>query len=184
MIKLNIIYFQIFVTFIIVKFQKLLEQQLKSIIYHIIRIKHLPTHYLIILKCYINWVILTMPQQCIKKMTFEFYREYCLRKPFVTEGFPFDASTHVLKVGGKMFALSDIDNFTGINLKADPERSIDLRERYMGIQPGWHMNKTHWNTVSIKEDVSDELILELIDHSYSIIYNSLPKKVRNELEMG
>jgi len=117
-------------------------------------------------------------------MTFEFFREYCLRKPFVTEGFPFDASTHVLKVGGKMFALSDIDNFTGINLKANPERSIDLRERYMGIQPGWHMNKTHWNTVSVQEDVSDELIFELIDHSYSIIYNSLPKKVRNELEMG
>ena len=83
-----------------------------------------------------------------------------------------------------MFALSDIDNFTGINLKADPERSIELRERYMGIQPGWHMNKTHWNTVSVQEDVSDELILELIDHSYLIIYNSLPKKVRNELEMG
>ena len=117
-------------------------------------------------------------------MTFEFFREYCLRKPFVTEGFPFDASTHVLKVGNKMFALSDIDNFTGINLKADPERSIELRERYMGIKPGWHMNKTHWNTVSVQDDVSDELILELIDHSYSIIYNSLPKKVRNELEMG
>jgi predicted DNA-binding protein (MmcQ/YjbR family) len=117
-------------------------------------------------------------------MTFEFYREYCLRKPFVSEGFPFDASTHVLKVAGKMFALSDIDNFTGINLKADPEKSIELRERYMGIQPGYHMNKAHWNTVSVSEDVSDELILELIDHSYSLIYNSLPKKVRNELEMG
>ena len=112
-------------------------------------------------------------------MTFEFYREYCLRKPFVTEGFPFDATTHVLKVGGKMFALSDIDDFTGINLKADPEKSVELRERYMGIQPGWHMN-----TVSVVEDVPEDLILELIDHSYSIIYNSLPKKVRNELEMG
>jgi predicted DNA-binding protein (MmcQ/YjbR family) len=117
-------------------------------------------------------------------MTFEFYREYCLKKPFVSEGFPFDKSTHVLKVGGKMFALSDIDDFTGINLKADPERSIELRERYMGINPGWHMNKTHWNTVNTAEDVSDELLLELIDHSYQIVYHSLPKKVRNELEMG
>ena len=117
-------------------------------------------------------------------MTFEFYREYCLRKPFVTEGFPFDASTHVFKVGGKMFALSDIDDFKGINLKAEPEKSIELRERYMGIQPGWHMNKVHWNTVSIIDDVPPELLCELIDHSYAIIYNSLPKKVRNELEMG
>lgn len=117
-------------------------------------------------------------------MTVDFYREYCLRKPFVTEGFPFDASTHVFKVGGKMFALCDIDEFSSINLKADPEKSIELRERFMGIQPGYHMNKTHWNTVSVCDDVSDELILELIDHSYSLIYNSLPKKVRNELEMG
>jgi predicted DNA-binding protein (MmcQ/YjbR family) len=117
-------------------------------------------------------------------MTVEFFREYCLRKPFVTEGFPFDASTLVFKVDGKMFALSDIDDFTGINLKADPEKSIELRERFMGIQPGWHMNKTHWNTVAIREDVPNELILELIDHSYSTVYNSLTKKRRNELEMG
>ena len=117
-------------------------------------------------------------------MNFEDFRNYCLRKPFVTEGFPFDGSTLVFKVAGKMFALADVDNFQGVNLKADPERSIDLRERYMGITPGYHMNKQHWNTVSVNEDVPNTLFVELIDHSYDLVYASLPKKLRNELEMG
>jgi predicted DNA-binding protein (MmcQ/YjbR family) len=117
-------------------------------------------------------------------MEFGEFRDYCLKKPFVTESFPFDSSTMVFKVAGKMFALADIDQFTGINLKADPERSADLRERFSGISPGYHMNKTHWNTVSVMNDVPDKLILELTDHSYDLVYASLPKKLRNELEMG
>ncbi len=113
----------------------------------------------------------------------EFY-EYCLRKPFVTEGFPFDQSTLVLKVGSKMFALTDVDRFESVNLKCDPERSVELRESYFGIQPGYHMNKKHWNTVSVSSDVSIVLMKELIDLSYNLVFQSLTKKERNELEMG
>lgn len=83
-----------------------------------------------------------------------------------------------------MFALCDIDDFTGINLKCDPERSIELREQYAGITPGYHMNKKHWNTVSIHADVPEKLIFELIDHSYNLIVKSLPKRLQNGLSAG
>jgi predicted DNA-binding protein (MmcQ/YjbR family) len=65
-------------------------------------------------------------------------------------------------------------------LKCDPERAIELRERYHAVQAGYHMNKKHWNTVRLFEDVDDSLLLELVDHSYDLVYNSLPKKVRDE----
>lgn len=113
----------------------------------------------------------------------EFYN-YCLRKPFVTEGFPFDQSTLVLKVGSKMFALTDVDRFESVNLKCNPERSVELRETFFGIQPGYHMNKKHWNTVSTNSDVSNDLLKELIDISYNLVFQSLTKKERHELEMG
>lgn len=117
-------------------------------------------------------------------MNFDNFREYCLRKPFVSEGFPFDQTTLVFKVGGKMFALVDIERFDSINLKADPEKSIELRESYLGIQPGFHMNKKHWNSVEVNADVPEKLLLDLIDDSYTLVYNSLPKKVKNELALG
>ena len=107
-------------------------------------------------------------------------RNHCIEKPGVSEGFPFDKSTLVFKVFGKMFALVDVDVFEAINLKCDPEKAIELRESHQGVQPGYHMNKTHWNSVYLNEDVSDQLLVELIDHSYELVYASLPKKVRNE----
>jgi predicted DNA-binding protein (MmcQ/YjbR family) len=107
-------------------------------------------------------------------------RNHCLQKTGVTEGFPFDKNTLVFKVFGKMFALMDVDVFDSLNLKCDPEKAIELRETYQGVQPGYHMNKKHWNTILLNEDVSDKLLLELIDHSYELVYASLPKKVRNE----
>jgi predicted DNA-binding protein (MmcQ/YjbR family) len=109
------------------------------------------------------------------------FRDYCLSKNGVTEGFPFDNKTLVFKVGNKMFALADVDNFTSINLKCDPERAIELRETYHGINPGYHMSKVHWNTVAVHEDVSLQLLVELIDHSYDLIFASLPRKVKDEL---
>ena len=109
------------------------------------------------------------------------FRDYCLSKNGVTEGFPFDEKTLVFKVGNKMFALADVDVFTFINLKCDPERAIDLREAYHGITPGFHMSKVHWNSVSVNEDVSIPLIIELIDHSYELVLESLSRKVRDEL---
>ena len=111
--------------------------------------------------------------------------DYCTNKKAVTEHFPFDQDTLVLKVGGKMFLLTSMERWEAgkptINLKCDPEYAIELRERYQGIEPGYHMNKTHWNTVSIGGDVPFTLLLELIDHSYDLIFKSLPKKVQNEI---
>ena len=80
-----------------------------------------------------------------------------------------------------MFALVDVEDATSINLKCDPERAIELRERYDGIQPGYHMSKKHWNTVSLEGLVDDSLIKELIVHSYDLVVASLPKKLRDEL---
>lgn len=114
-------------------------------------------------------------------MNVEFFRDYCLSKKWVTEDFPFDETTIVFKVGNKIFALSGIINFESVNLKCDPEQAIDLRETFQGVKPGWHMNKKHWNTVSVNSDVPQKLFLELIDHSYDLVLKSLTKKVRNEL---
>jgi predicted DNA-binding protein (MmcQ/YjbR family) len=74
---------------------------------------------------------------------------------------------------GKMFALADVDLFESINLKCDPERSMELRERFSGIEPGFHMNKRHWNTVSMDGSISDKLLTELIDHSYDLVVSKV-----------
>ncbi len=111
-------------------------------------------------------------------MHIEEYRDYCLAKKAVTECFPFDETTLVFKVAGKMFALSDINPPFKINLKCDPERALELREQYACISPGYHMNKQHWNTVTVDGTLSDEFLKELIDHSYDLIVESLPKSKR------
>lgn len=117
-------------------------------------------------------------------MTFDSFCNYCLAKKGVAETFPFNETTLVLKVGGKMFALADVVEFNSINLKCDPERAVELRESYMAIQPGYHMSKKHWNTVQLHSDVDDKLLMELIDHSYQLVFESLPKKLQHEIEMG
>lgn len=114
-------------------------------------------------------------------MTLEEYSEYCLSKPGVTDEFPFDNNTLVFKVMGKMFALTGVDNFVSINLKCDPELAIELRERYRAVNPGYHMNKTHWNTVTVNDDASDKMVREWIDHSYHLVVKSLTKKQREAL---
>lgn len=114
-------------------------------------------------------------------MDIVFFRDYCLGKLGVTEDTPFGPDTLVFKVGGKLFALIDIEKFESVNLKCDPERAVELREQYDGIIPGYHMNKKHWNTVSFGGSVPDRLILELVDHSYELVFKSLPKKLQNEI---
>lgn len=116
-------------------------------------------------------------------MNIEAYRNYCLALPGVTEGFPFGKETIVFKVMNKMFALTNIDEFEFINLKCDPERAIILRDQYESISPGWHMNKQHWNSVKPSGDVDDELLKELITHSYELVVASLPKKLKEELKL-
>ncbi|SFO76381.1 Predicted DNA-binding protein, MmcQ/YjbR family [Algoriphagus ornithinivorans] len=114
-------------------------------------------------------------------MTLAYFREYCLAKPGVSEDTPFDANTLCFRVGGKIFAITDIEQFDFINLKCDPEQAIELRERFSGITPGYHMNKKLWNSVSVLGDVPDQLILDLADQSYELIFASLPKKLKAEI---
>jgi len=115
-------------------------------------------------------------------MDIESYREYCMAKPGTTEDMPFDNKVLVFKVMGKMYALTDVDLFTSINLKCDPEYAVELRDRYAGINAGYHMNKKHWNTVACDGSVPDNLIKELIDHSYDLVVQGLPKKLKEELK--
>lgn len=117
-------------------------------------------------------------------MNIEYFREYCLSKPGVEEGFPFGEDALVLKVMGKMFALSSLkSSWFSCNLKCNPEKAIELREEYESILPGYHMNKKHWNTISFEySEISKELILELIDHSYDLVVSSLTKKLKEELK--
>jgi predicted DNA-binding protein (MmcQ/YjbR family) len=109
-------------------------------------------------------------------MNIEELREYCLSKIDVTEGFPFDETTLVFKVAGKMFCLANLDGALSVNLKNDPEKNIELREHYPDIKPGYHMNKHHWNTVEINGSIPDGLLKQLIDESYESIIKGLSKK--------
>jgi predicted DNA-binding protein (MmcQ/YjbR family) len=114
-------------------------------------------------------------------MDIETLREYCLVKTAVTESFPFDQDTLVFKVGGKIFLLVSLSNAKSFNVKCDPEKAVTLREEFEEIKPGYHMNKVHWNTVSMHGRLTLSQLHELIDHSYDLVYNSLPKKVRNQI---
>ena len=116
-------------------------------------------------------------------MHIEAFRDYCLAKKGVTEGFPFGQDVLVFKVMGKMFALTALDRLPSqANLKCDPERAIELHERYDGrIIPGYHMSKANWNTIYL-EELPENLIRELIDHSYALIVASLPRKSLSALE--
>ncbi len=116
-------------------------------------------------------------------MHIEALREYCITKKGVTESFPFDETTLVFKVMGKMFALTGLDRIpAAVNLKCDPERSAMLREEYDGAITGaFHMSKLHWNTVILQE-VPPQLTIELIDHSYDLVVSKMTKKLRAELE--
>lgn len=114
-------------------------------------------------------------------MNIEELRNYCLTKPGTTEDFPFDEVTLVFKVGGKMYALTSLDGDFTVNLKCDPERAIELRERYPAVLPGYHMSKIHWNTICMDGSVGDKLVCQWIDHSYDLVIKSLPKRVRAEL---
>ena len=115
-------------------------------------------------------------------MNIENVYEYCLAKKGVTEHFPFDKDTLVFKVADKMFALTSLQNWEAgnpsINLKCDPEKALELRAKFEGIVEGYHTSKKHWNTIFINKDVPDRLILELINDSYTLVWNSLPKKIR------
>lgn len=114
-----------------------------------------------------------------KIMDIEEFRSYCLALPGTSEHMPFDDKTLVFKVGGKMFALAGLENpYLSVNLKCDPERAMQLRQEYEAVQPGYHMNKQHWNTVVPENGLPADLFEELIQHSYDLVFQKLPKKER------
>ncbi len=116
-------------------------------------------------------------------MNLKTIRTYCLKKKGkITEDFPFDEETLVIKVHGKYFLLTGIaDQPLRINLKCDPKLALELREEYEAVQPGYHMNKKHWNTVILDGTIPTPHVLKMIDHSYELVVKGLPRSLRAKL---
>ena len=118
-------------------------------------------------------------------MNVEELRAYCLDKPATEECFPFDDVTRVFKVLDKVFLLAGLYSVPlSFNVKCDPDIAEDLREKYDCVTPGYHMNKKHWNTITVDKSVSDKLLQEWIDDSYNLIvasFNKSQKKAYSEL---
>ena len=116
-------------------------------------------------------------------MDIETFRRICLSKKGADETLPFGPDTLAYKVGGKIFAITSLDEEEcSVNLKCDPERALLLREEYPDhIIPGYHMNKMHWNTVFFERGLPDKFLIDLIDHSYDLVRNALPKLIREGL---
>jgi len=116
-------------------------------------------------------------------MNIEELRDYCLHLKGAVEDFPFDEVTIVMKVQGKMFALIPLDaDELSIALKCDPAKAVSLREQYESVKPGYHLNKKHWNTVYLGNDLPRSVLFEMIDESYSLVVSGLPRKSRTQLE--
>lgn len=115
-------------------------------------------------------------------MNIESVREYCLSLPHATEDFPFDETTLAFRIGGRIFAMIDLERTEWFVLKCNPDMAIELREKYAEIAPAWHMNKRHWNQINLFGYLSEELICSLIRHSYSLVVQKLPKALRISLK--
>lgn len=103
-------------------------------------------------------------------MNIETLREYCLSKPEAEETLPFGPDTLVFKVNGKIFLLAGLDEpVLSFNVKCDPELALELRASYPAVQPGYHMNKKHWNTIVVDGSIPVKLLKEWIDHSYDLV---------------
>lgn len=115
-------------------------------------------------------------------MNFEQLDTYVRSKQGVTFDYPFDTKVRVYRIGEKIFALTSEERPLTVNLKCNPIYALELRSLYKGIIPGYHMNKKHWNTVTVEDsDVDDETVKELIDHSYGLILSKLANKQKNLL---
>lgn len=113
-------------------------------------------------------------------MDIESIREYCLSLPKVTEDFPFDDTTLVFRIGGKIFAMMDLENASKLTLKSDPNQALILRDKYSEISGAWHMNKKYWNQLNLYGQLSDTLVKQLIRHSYSEVVKKFPKRRQQE----
>ena len=112
-------------------------------------------------------------------MNIESVRDYCLSLPMATEDFPFDETTLVFRVCGKIFAMVDLDDTEWFVLKCDPDYAIELRDRHTEIATAYHMNKKHWNQLNLFGMLPDELVQSLIRHSYNLVVSKLPRKVKD-----
>jgi len=118
-------------------------------------------------------------------MDLETIKKYCLSKKGTSYYFPFDEYTMVIRVGSKMFVLMNINNSPlGINLKCNPYMAIDLRRDFPCIKPGYHMNKAHWNTVTIDGSLPEDKIFWLIDLSYELVFKGLKKAEKQSILEG
>lgn len=117
-------------------------------------------------------------------MNIEVIREYCLEKSYTDEAFPFDETTLVFRLMGKIFVCIDLNRPNIVVLKCAPDYALELRERYSGIEGAWHWNKKYWNQVSFNRDVPNSLIRSLIDHSYEEVYKKIPRKIKNYYEQS
>ena len=103
----------------------------------------------------------------------------CGKLPGSAEDYPFGDGVAVFKVGGRMFALVSLDGDRGsVNLKCDPGLALELRARYPAVRPGYHQDKRHWNTVDLDGSIDDDELREMIDHSYGLVVNGLPRSRR------
>ena len=114
-------------------------------------------------------------------MHIEELRDYCLSLPLVEEKFPFDQSTLVFYIAGKMFCLANIDSCESVNVKCDPDQALELRATYEAVNSGYHMNKKHWNTVKVNQDAKDSQIKDWIKDSYNLVILTLPKSKQPDL---
>ncbi len=115
-------------------------------------------------------------------MDIEEIRTYCLTKKMVTESLPFGPEVLVFKVLDKIFCLLSLDHPTTLNLKAEPLQAEEWRAQYPDVVPGYHMNKKHWNTISLNGSLSNVMILNMIDHSYHQVINGMTKKEKEILK--
>lgn len=113
-------------------------------------------------------------------MNIESLREYCLSLPQVTEDFPFDETTLAFRIGGKIFAMVNLEDTRWFVLKCEPDYALDLRDRYSEITSAWHMNKKHWNQINLFGSLSDSLVRSLVRHSYNEVVKKMPKRVKEE----
>ncbi len=112
-------------------------------------------------------------------------RAWCLQQPGAIEEFPFGPEHSVFKVAGKMFALSALERTPlEVSVKCEPELAVALRASYRAIRPGYHLNKRHWNTVTLDGSLSDRLVCDLVEDSYDLVVSALPGRVREELGWG
>lgn len=114
-------------------------------------------------------------------MNIEELREYCLTLKGATEDFPFNETTLVFKVRGKMFCLTDLEDKFAITLKNEPEKNIELREHFSAVKPGYHTSNRHWNTIDVDGTIADNMLKDLIDESYDLVVLKLTREEKQKL---